>query len=69
MPRDRIPPLFLAIRPTNQPKVSTMNNARPSARQLRQFHQALEQAAAAGRQVRKYDELQQLRDQYLASLR
>ena len=46
-----------------------MNNARPSARQLRQFHQALEQAAAAGRQVRKYDELQQLRDQYLASLR
>ena len=46
-----------------------MNNARPSARQLNDFRQALEHAAAAGRKVRNYDELQQLRDQYLASLR
>ena len=46
-----------------------MTNARPSARQLADFRQALQQSAQASAQVRKYDELQQLRDAYLASLR
>ena len=46
-----------------------MTHARPSARQLNDFRQALQQAANAAASVRKYDELQQLRDAYLASLR
>ena len=46
-----------------------MTNARPSARQLNDFRQALQQAANTAASVRKYDELQQLRDAYLASLR
>lgn len=46
-----------------------MTNARPSARQLREFNQALQQAAQASSQVRPVSELQQLRDAYLASLR
>ena len=44
-------------------------NARPSARQLREFNQALQQAAQASAQVRPVSELQQLRDEYLKSLR
>ena len=46
-----------------------MSNARPSARQLRQFNQALQQAAQASANVRPVSELQQLRDAYLQSLR
>ena len=46
-----------------------MTNARPSARQLREFNQALQAAANASAQVRPVSELQQLRDAYLASLR
>ena len=44
-------------------------NARPSARQLREFNQALQQAAQASANVRPVSELQQLRDAYLQSLR
>lgn len=46
-----------------------MSSARPSARQLNDFRQALQQAASASAQVRPVSELQQLRDAYLASLR
>ena len=44
-------------------------NARPSARQLRDFQAALQQAAQASSQVRPISELAAARDQYLASLR
>jgi len=46
-----------------------MNNARPSARQLREFQAALQQAASASASVRPINELAAARDQYLASLR
>ena len=46
-----------------------MTNARPSARQLRQFQAGLQAAAQASANVRPVSELQQLRDAYLASLR
>ena len=46
-----------------------MTNARPSARQLREFQAGLQQAAQASANVRPVSELQQLRDAYLASLR
>jgi len=46
-----------------------MSNARPSARQLRQFQAGLLAAANASANVRPVSELQQLRDAYLASLR
>jgi len=46
-----------------------MTNARPSARQLREFQAGLQQAANASANVRPVSELQQLRDAYLASLR
>lgn len=46
-----------------------MTNARPSARQLRQFQAALQQAASASASVRPVSELAAARDAYLASLR
>ena len=46
-----------------------MTNARPSARQLRQFNQALQQAANASANVRPINQLEAARDAYLASLR
>jgi len=46
-----------------------MTNARPSARQLRDFHQALQAAAQASSNVRPISQLQAARDAYLASLR
>ena len=46
-----------------------MTNARPSARQLREFQAALQQAANASAQVRPVSELAAARDAYLASLR
>ena len=46
-----------------------MTNARPSARQLREFQAGLQQAAQASANVRPVSELQQLRDAYLQSLR
>ena len=69
MPRDRIPPLILATKATNQPTDPTMTNARPSARQLNDFRQALQQAAQASAQVRPINQLAAQRDAYLASLR
>lgn len=46
-----------------------MTNARPSARQLRQFKAGLLKASQASASVRPVSELQRLRDAYLASLR
>ena len=46
-----------------------MTNARPSARQLRQFQAAIQQAANASASVRPAFELAAARDAYLASLR
>jgi len=46
-----------------------MTNARPSARQLREFSQALQQAAQASANVRSLDQLAAARDAHLASLR
>ena len=44
-------------------------NARPSARQLRQFKAELQAAANDSAKVRPLSELQKLNDAYLASLR
>lgn len=46
-----------------------MSNARPSARQLQQFAQALRDADQAACRIRPDGELAALRDAYLASLR
>jgi len=46
-----------------------MTNARPTARQLRKFQEALQQAAQASANVRPINELAAARDAYLASLR
>ncbi len=46
-----------------------MTNARPSARQLREFQTALQQAANASATVRPITELAPARDRYLQSLR
>ena len=46
-----------------------MTNARPSARQLRDFHKALQAAANASATVRPTSQLEAARDAYLASLR
>ena len=46
-----------------------MTNARPTARQLREFQEALQQAAQASANVRPINELAAARDAYLASLR
>ena len=46
-----------------------MSNARPSARQLNDFRQALQAAANASANVRSLDQLEARRDAYLASLR
>ena len=46
-----------------------MTNSRPSARQLREFQAALQQAASASARVRPINQLEAVRDAYLASLR
>ena len=46
-----------------------MTNARPSARQLREFQAGLQQAANASATVRPISELAAARDRYLQSLR
>ena len=46
-----------------------MTNARPSARQLNDFRQALQAAANASANVRPISQLEAQRDAYLASLR
>jgi len=46
-----------------------MSNARPSARQLAQFQQAMADAQAAALRLPSRDELAARRDAYLASLR
>jgi len=46
-----------------------MTNARPSARQLREFQAGLQAAAQASANVRPVSELAAARDAYLASLR
>jgi len=46
-----------------------MTNARPSARQLSDFRQALQAAANASANVRPISELAAARDRYLQSLR
>ena len=46
-----------------------MTNARPSARQLNDFRQALQAAANASANVRPISQLEAARDAYLASLR
>ena len=46
-----------------------MNNARPSARQLAAFYDALRQAEQSARRVTCRRELEARRDAYLASLR
>ena len=46
-----------------------MTNARPSARQLTDFRNALQQAANASAKVRPISQLEAARDAYLASLR
>jgi len=46
-----------------------MTNARPSARQLREFQAGLQAAANASATVRPISELAAARDAYLASLR
>lgn len=46
-----------------------MTNARPSARQLRDFQVALQRAANASANVRPINQLEAARDAYLTSLR
>ena len=46
-----------------------MSNARPSARQLQQFAQALREADQAACRIPSHGELATRRDAYLASLR
>ena len=46
-----------------------MSNARPSARQLQQFHAALQQAAQTASTLPSLAELARRRDAHLASLR
>ena len=69
MPGGRTSPQSWPQGLTNSIGIFTMNNARPSARQLNDFYKALQAAADQSRSVRPIRQLEAARDAYLASLR